>query len=402
MIFWLMPDNATHTQAVLDVFLEDFKRNYPGSGVNIKVINRRTLWARIFTLKHEIGREGYPDLVAIPHYWTALLTKANMILNLTELDKTLRVDNCLDALRPHCYKKDTVDIYSFPWWMDVTALHYRNDHLKLVSQNPEALLSTWEGLLDACEKLKKYFEDTDGYMPLQNSDWRGSLSHRAVLPCLWSRGADLFNIKDGTCGFGTKEFEEGMEDFIKLAALEYMPILKERSSIGNISAGKSSIMMTRRQGISIFEGRHKDFDVKTLPIPRTGANYVNYLSGVNLVIPRGCAEPQRALELLKWLTSPEKQIEYASRTEVFPAREASFESFLLSSPQRLNNYTNIIAAARTLPNHIATGTIMEVMANIMSAVASEIIMHRYDRNSLRRLLKKGKEEVESILSLYNE
>ncbi len=402
MILWMMPDNATHTQAVMESFLETFKKENPGIEVNIKVINRRTLWARIFTLKHEIGHEDYPDLVAIPHYWTALLNKANMILNLTELDKTLRVDNCLDPLKPHCYKKDSVDIYSYPWWMDITALHYRNDHLKLVSDDPAKLLSTWGGLLQACGELKKYFEGTEGYMPMQNSDWRGSLSHRSVLPCLWGRGADLFNIKDGSCGFGTKEFEEGMADFINLAAKEYMPILTERSSIGNISAGKSSLIMTRKQGISIFEGRHKDFDVKTLPVPKTGANYINYLSGVNLVIPRGSDNPEHALTLLKWITRPEKQLEYASKTEVFPASESGFEKFLLSSPQRLQNYTNIIAGARTLPNHIATGTIMEVMANVMSAVASSIIMHKYGPETLKEQLKKAKEEVEGILSLYNE
>ncbi len=225
MILWMMPDNATHTQAVMESFLEAFKSENPGIEVKIKIINRRTLWARIFTLKHEIGHEDYPDLVAIPHYWTALLNKANMILNLTELDKTLRVDNCLDPLKPHCYKKDSVDIYSYPWWMDITALHYRNDHLKLISDDPAKLLSTGGGLLQACGELKKYFEGAEGYMPMQNSDWRGSLSHRSVLPCLWGRGADLFNIKDGSCGFGTKEFEEGMSDFINLAAKEYMPIL---------------------------------------------------------------------------------------------------------------------------------------------------------------------------------
>lgn len=402
MIFWLMPDNAEQTQAVMENFLADFKKENPCIEVNIKVFNRRNLWARIFTLKHEIGREGYPDLIAIPHYWTALLTKANMILNLTEMDRTLRVDACLDPLKPHCYKPDTIDIYSYPWWMDITALHYRNDHLKLVSSNPQDALSTWQGMLDICGKLKKHFEGTEGYMPMQNSDWRGSLSHRSVLPCLWSRGADIFNSKDGTSGFLTKEFEEGMQDFVNLALLEYMPILNERSSIGNISAGKSSLIMTRRQGITMFEGRQKDIDVKTLPIPKTGEHYANYMSAVNLAIPRGCSASEDALKLLKWLTSPDRQIQYAGMTEVFPARESSFENFLLASPQRLQNYTNIIAGARTLPNHIATGTMMEVMANVQSAVATSIVMNKYDRNTLKEQLKKAAEETDNILSLYNE
>lgn len=402
MIFWMMPDNATHTQDVMDTFLAGFKEQNPGVEVNVKVINRRILWAKMFTLKHENGREGCPDLIAIPHYWTELLSKANILENLTELDKTLRVDNCLDPLKPHCYKKDSVDVYSYPWWMDITAMHYREDHLKLISDNPEELLSTWPGLLEACKKLRDYFSEVEGYRPMQNSDWRGSLSHRAVLPCIWGRGGDLLNKDYTQSGLGTADFEQGMEDFISLALNGYMPILRERSSTGSISSGKSSIIITRRQGISMFEGKHTDFKVKTLPMPRTGAVHVNYLGGVNLGIVRGCGEKQNALKLLKWLASPDMQMRYSGVTEVFPALESSFENFLLASPQRIRNYSNIIAGARTLPNHISTGTIMEIMANVMSIAASDIVMHKYSNKILKKELKKAKDEVDNILHLYSE
>lgn len=403
MIFWMMPDNSTQTQRMMEKFLVDFKKCNPGLTINIKVINRRTLWTRMFTLKHEIGREGCPDIIAFPHYWTGLLVKANILANLTELDKSLRVDDCLDPLRPFCYKKDSTDIYSYPWWTDITALHYREDHLKLITDNAEELLSTWGGFMQACQMLKEHFAGQEDYYPVQNNDWRGSLSYRSALHCVWGYGADLFNEEGDVSGLKDDGFCKGLQDFINLALKGYMPILKERSSTGAISRGKASIMLTRRQGIGMFEGNNEaSFVVKTLPVPRTGADPINYMSGVNLGIIRGSRDTRAALDLIKWLTRPEKQVEYASATEVFPALGGSFESFLLASPRRIRNYAHIIAGARTMRNHIASGTVMEIVGNIMSKAASAIVMDKYNPYSLKEELKKADEEVNNILHLYNE
>ena len=402
MIFWMMPDNGTLTQRMTEKILAGFKKHNPGLNITVRVINRRTLWTKMFTLKHELGRAGCPDIIAFPHYWTNLLVKANLLENLTELDKSLRIDNCLDPLKPFCYKKDTVDIYSYPWWMDITALHYREDHLKLVSSKPEELLSTWRGFLEACAMLKDYFNGKEDYFPVQNNDLRGSLSYRSSLPCIWGRGGDIFNETCEASGLGTEAFRQGLQDFIDLAVKGYMPILRERSSNGAISSGKSSMMITRRQGLAMFEGKEASFKVKTLPVPKTGREHINYLSGVNLGIVRGGANLEHALELIKWLTRPEKQIEYASMTEVFPALEGSFENFLLASPHRIQNYAHIIAGARTMSNHTASGTVMEILGNIMSKAASATVMNRYSGAILENELKKADAEVNNILHLYNE
>ena len=40
-------------------------------------------------------------------------------------------------IKPHCYRPGTKDIHSYPWWFDMSALHFRGDHLKMVSAHPE-------------------------------------------------------------------------------------------------------------------------------------------------------------------------------------------------------------------------------------------------------------------------
>ncbi len=400
MIFWMLPDNGIETSEVMEDFLQDFRRQNPDINLEVQIINRRTLWTKIFTLKHDIGKEGCPDLIAFPHYWTSILATAKLLEPLNKFDKNISVSSVLDPLRSHCFFNDNKTIYSFPWWLDITALHYREDHLKAVTSNPEEALATWQGLIDICIALREYFSDVDDYFPIQNSDWRGSLSHRCVLPCLWSKGAELFSADMQKSGFSTSAFQEGMQNFIDLALKGYMPLLRERSSFGNISAGKSSLIINRRQNISMFE--RERFKVKTLPMPKTGAQSVNYLSAVNLGILRKSKESHAAFTLLKWLTKPEKQIIYSSKTEVFPSLEGAFENFLMASPQRVQNYANIIASARTLPNHIVTGAVMEIMANIMSVVSSAILMRKYTPQLLKQELKKGNRDVQEILDFYRD
>lgn len=401
MLFWIMPDNAERTQSIMEDFLLDFKKENPDIDIEIKVINRATLWNKIFSLRHQVRSGKGPDIIAMPHYWTELLIKADVLVNLTEFDKTFRVDNYLELLRTHCYKNNTSDIYSIPWWFDITALHYREDHLLQVCDNPQKLLSTWQGMLEACKMLKERFSDVEGYFPMQNSDWRGSLSHRAVLPCIWSKGGFLMDEKENLSGFNVPQTRKGIEDFAALALKGYMPILRERSSLGTISSGYASMIMTRRQGIAMFEGQKANFEVKTLPIPKTGKEYINYLDATNLALIKGPNQEQAAL-LLKWLTKPENQIKYAALTEVFPSSEASFENFLISSPIRVQNYAHILSTARTLPSHIASGTLMEMLAEVMTKIASNIVRNDYSVKQLEAYLLKEQKEADDILSLYRD
>ena len=89
-------------------------------------------------------------------------------------------------------------------------------------------------------------------------------------------------------------------------------------------------------------------------------------------------------------------------TEVFPSLEASFENFLISSPVRVQNYTKILATARTLTSHLASGTLMEMLAEVMTRTASDIVRNNYTLINLEQYLHKEQKEADDILSLYGE
>lgn len=394
-----MPDSGDKTKEDYSSFVSLFKKENPSVDITVRVFTRNVLWRRIFTIKHPTHEEEIPDLIQIPHYWTALLVREGVAENLSELDPGLSLTNCLVPLKAHCYQPGTKDIYSYPWWFDLSALHYRADHLKLITSKPEHDLATWDGLLNVCEALREKFKDTPGYYPMQNSDWRGSLSMRNALPCIWGRGGDLLSADLGTTLVGTQAFKEGIRDYVNLALKNYMPILRERGSLGTVVSGKASMMISRKQGVSTFNAR-RGIRVRTLPVPTTGDTYYSYLSGMNLFVNKLSKDKKNALKFIKFCARTDNQLRYAAMIDAFPAFEDAFEQFIFSSTQRLQTYSNILASARTLPNITVTGTVMEILKRILAVCATQIVEERFTQASLDRELDLAAKEIEYLLSIY--
>ena len=399
MILWVMPDSGARSKADYKNLAERFMKAHPGTDLTVQVYTRNILWKKIFTLKHPAMHETIPDVIQIPHYWTALLSRAGVAENLSQLDPGLSIAPSLAPLMPHCYKPGTKDIHSYPWWFDISALHYRADHLRLVSQHPEEELSTWEGLLDLCERLQKHFANVEGYYPMQNSDWRGSLSARSALMEIWGRGAALFTEDLQDTQIGTPAFNQGMKDYVTLALKNYMPILRERGSLGTMLTGKASMQISRKQGVSSFEGA-SGVRVYTVPVPRTGSEPQAYLSGMNLMVNTAAKDKETALKFIKWCARPENQLSYATLMDVFPAMEESFEQFIFSSSRRLQTYAHILAHARTLPNITITGTVVEILNKVLAMSATQIVEGRFTQAGLDNALADAAREVQYLISLY--
>lgn len=399
MIIWVMPDSGARTKEDYELLRRLFEKEHPGVELTVRVFTRNVLWRKIFMLKNPAPEEEIPDLVQIPHYWTALLTRAGVAENLSKLDPGLSLSNVLFPLKPHCYRPGTKDIHSYPWWFDMSALHFRGDHLKMVSAHPEEELATWDGLLSVCEALKRAFRDNPGYYPMQNSDWRGSLSVRCALPAVWDRGAELFSPDLKTCLINTPQFKAGFKDYITLAIKEYMPILRERGSLGTMVSGKASILISRKQGVASFDTK-RGLRVKTVPVPTTGNVYYSYLSGMNLIVNVLSKEKENALKFIKWCARADNQIRYAGMMEVFPAFEDSFEQFIFSSARRLQTYSNILASSKTLPNITVTGTVMEILNKVFAVSATDIVEECFTMAGLDRALDNACKEINHLLSLY--
>ena len=400
MNFWVLLDSGTNTIKNFEKLLCKFKSENPSIPVNLKVLTRKDMWKSIYTFKRYLKPQDAPDVIEIPHYWTTLLSQSEIIENLSSLDPKISVKSFLPQVQAHCYKSGTKNIYSLPWWMDVLAIHYRVDHLKAVCKNPQKELETWNGLFAVCEKLKTKFKAVEAYYPIQNADWRGSISIRSIFPCLWSKGVGLFNENFTKSMVGNKKFKEIISSYLKLATNKNIPVLKERGSLGNMMLGKACMILTRRHGLDMFESTKQKFKVETTKFPMTGNKEVNYLSGINLAIASGGKNKKHALIFLKWLAKPGNQKEYAKSIEAFPTSTTAFNNLIKASPTRFHIYKEIVKNSKVLPNILVCGTAVEILNKVLALNVRDIARGKYKEKNLFDMLDKSCQEINYLLSLY--
>ncbi|MDD2772260.1 MAG: extracellular solute-binding protein [Elusimicrobiales bacterium] len=403
MLFWVLPNSGVGTVSHLTALLSEFSREYPHIKVELAVLTRESLWREIFGFQREPRRSAGADIIQFPHYWTALLVRLGILAELGELDSRLSsVTEWIEPLRPHCLLPGTQQVYSVPWWMDVSALHYRVDHLREVSSNPDEQLARWDGFMEACEALSK-LKKGGTYFPLENSNMRGSVTIRDVLPCMWNRGGDIFNSSSTRAVAHRDESLRGMEDFLQLFRKGYMPLMRERGSLGTLLEGKASMTISRRLSQSVLpQGEEPDFEVKTLPVPGELFGSHSYLSSYNLGVARGGKNQQEAVTLLKWLTGTEQQLRYSQMIHAFPPSTAGFERFIFSSHERMRTYSGIVAGARTVPNVMVCGTYMTVLDSTLSRLAMELAKGAWNPALLMQAMVKVQVEMDYLLSLYGE
>jgi len=402
MQFWVLPNSGTQTVAHLRALLMEFKREHPDTRVDISVLTRDTLWRRLFECQREPRTTEVADLVQIPHYWTALFARLGILAELSSMDGPSSLEEWIEPLRPHCVLPGTSKIYSVPWCMDVTALHYRVDHLREVCANPDEQLSKWDGFVAACEALAEKRRGGN-YFPLENANLRGSVNIRDLLPCIWNRGGDIFNTECTRAAVHRDESLRGMEDFLKLFSKGLMPLMRERGSLGTMLEGKASMVLSRRLSQSVLPaGSQPDFEVRTLPVPGEIFGSHSFLSSYNLCITKSSANQRDAMTLLKWLSRPTVQLAYSRLVHAFPPSAHGFEQFIFSSHERMRTYAGIVAGARSLPNVMVCGTYVAVLDQVISRLAMELVKGTYSSGMLMQEMVKVQVEMDYLMSLYGD
>ena len=402
MILWVEPNSALNTAAQLRQLLHDYERENPGAHVEFKVLTRKHLWQELFALQRQARPHAQlPDLVQIPHYWTALFSKLDIIQNLSEISPAINTTQWIEPLRPHCLLPGSSNVFSVPWWMEVTALHYRVDHFEQVVKNPDDLLREWPGFLEACTFFHKK-KRVPNYYPVENPNNRGSIGLGDIIPMVWNNGGDIFSQDMTRSVVHREEAMRGMEDYLSLFQNGYMPLMHERGSMGTMLEGNASMSVSTLQFLSNKKSHPDMPPIRTLPLPRGRLGSFSLMSSANLAVVKDSQHKDEALRLLRWLCGGQPQKRYAAMIDAFPCSSQGFEEFMFSSQEFMETYSGIIASARTLPNTTVCGTYTTVMDGVLNGIARAIADEKYTSAMLLQEMIKIQVEMDYLLSLYGD
>lgn len=187
-------------------------------------------------------------------------------------------------------------------------------------------LETWEGIFEVAQS---YYNYTDAKTPDIKNDGKAllgldSLSNYIMVGNM-QMGIDIIDAKNEQLTFGEEALEKSFELFAKSIALGYFTSIgKFRSDdvrSGSILGytGSSASLGYFPQWVEI-DNQKVDINWKTLPYPifENGEVYV-CSQGAGLCVTKSDAQSEEAsAEFLKYLTSPEINIQFALTTEYFP------------------------------------------------------------------------------------
>jgi len=401
MRFWILPNSGLETVSHMRLLLDYFRSQRPDLEIEITVLTRQSLWQKLFLCQRGLLPAAQrPDIVQIPHYWTALFSRLGLLENLSLLLPSLCDDCLLEPLRANCYMPGSSDIYSYPWWMDVSALHYRVDHLENLGIEPEKAMATWDGFLKVCGMLQQK-RGGHNYFPLENANIKGTMTARDVLPFIWNRGGDIFSTDMMRSTIHREEVLRGIEDYLNLFRRGYMPLMREKGSIGTLSQGRASMSISRRLSpITQSEAAGNRLMVRTIPIPGDIFGSQSFLSSYNLAILASSQHKEDAAGLLRWMTAEENMSRYCNLVQAFPCTAAGFEKFIFSSSERMGTYAQIVAGAKALPNMTVCGTYMEIIDEVLDRISHDLAAERFSSSLLLREMVKVQVEVDFLISLY--
>ncbi|MFD1404319.1 ABC transporter substrate-binding protein [Robinsoniella peoriensis] len=184
---------------------------------------------------------------------------------------------------------------------------------------------TWDELVDACEKIK---ENTDAFPLGVKSDNACWFVRNGLMQC-WDNQDELDRFNTGEISFTDSRVKEVFDKIKDLYDKSYL-----YPGEGAVSATQDQITAAFAQGqVAMFantnnqcgiakEAANGAFDVEIVSWPNMGKADMNYLLGGSdgFFITENTKNPDKAVEVLKYLTSTEILQMYADTGNVVPVK----------------------------------------------------------------------------------
>ena len=204
-------------------------------------------------------------------------------------------------------------------------------------------LRTWEGLFAMSEQ---YAEWTDNKTPKIPHDGKNFFVHDYHFNYIQvggeSLGTDFFN--GDKIVYDTSEFGQVWEPYAR-AAIEGGIWLNEGYATEPLRTGESIVSVASSASVLYYEDIVTYSDNRSEPIEIIARPVPVFKNGGKLVMQRGAgicltkSDPEReeaAAKFVKWLTEPEKNVQFVTSVGYMPVTEKAFELL----PEAINNLTN--------------------------------------------------------------
>lgn len=389
LLLWVLPSEGVDTLRALREPLSAFERDRPQVRVEVSVKTADALWCGLFDVLKNPERAIRPDVVEIPLHWTSNLAALGL---LEELEGVGPAGGPSASLLAQSRLDGSGALFSAPWWMEWPVLSFRRRPFRDVGLDPETLLSSWEGFLEACRSLGRGRgkRGSRGFQALENPNPFSSVSMRDAAPRVWARGGDFLSPDGSRVLFERSDACRGISDWLELLVRGWMsPGGRDGLPPPRMADGDCAMCVCRRAYGKAFK------DGGAVPFPG-----VPVLTGHGLAILRRPDPVDEARELLGALSCDSASLRYARAIGAFPATEEPLRRRFEEGGGALEAFSRSLASARALPSVRAMGAIERVFDRGMESLARLAARGEHSAERLRQEVVHAAAEADSVLTLY--
>jgi trehalose/maltose transport system substrate-binding protein len=250
------------------------------------------------------------------------------------VDLTAATRDVVGAHFPSIIESQTVDgrLVALPVFTDAPALYYRKD---LLDKYGAKVPTTWAELTETA-KLVMDKEREAGNADMWGFVFQGNAYEGLTCNALeWvkSNGGGQIIEPDGTISINNPQAAAAVEmakGWVGTISPPGVLAYQEEEARGVWQTGNSVFMRNWPYAYSVGNGEDSavkgKFDVTTLPAGSgEGARSAATLGGWNLAVSKYSKNPETAIELVKWIASPEMQKYRTLRTSNLPTIQALYE-----------------------------------------------------------------------------
>jgi multiple sugar transport system substrate-binding protein len=339
------------------------------------------------TLVQQLARRnGDPDVFTQDIIWIAEFAAARWALPLDEYFK----DSTKDYF-PGIVQACTWDgkLTALPWFVDSGMLYYRND---LGMSAPK----TWQDLVTSAQQLTSSEKVKFGFL------WQAKQAE--VLVCdlvsfIGSNGGSILQPDGRTVSIGDDAAVEAVQlmyDLINKYKVTPSDVLSwdEEPSRRPFTGGEAAYLRNWSYVWKIAQtpGESKVVDkVEVVPLPHfPGKNSAAALGGYQYGVNASTKKREAAVEFVKWLSSPEIQLRFATQLGLCPTRSAVFESQDIAKEQPfMQKLKDVFLGAIPRP---VTPKYPQVTLALQSAVSRALT-----NGNVKAELQDAKQKIEAIV-----
>jgi multiple sugar transport system substrate-binding protein len=316
---------------VVDRLVAMWNEKNPGRKIVLTYIPHAEMVAK---LAQAIASGEVPDLMGLDLIYGPQFEAAGQLVDITDHFKD---DPTLKTVSPGHMTVGTYQgrLYGVPLYADVSALFYNKDLFKKAGLDPNKPPTSLAEIREYADKITALGGDVKGYF-LPGSC--AGCNIFTVGPLMWASGATI-EPKDAhdepLQGEGVKQVLQWARDMIKAGNVhedargENGETFAKRFSTGNIGmmgTGNFQITLTREANPKM------NFGIALLPGVEPGSA-ASFIGGDLVVIPKGSARVEDAIDFMKFLLSDQVQVEgYAKMLNLTTRSDMAHNKYFAEEP----------------------------------------------------------------------